>query len=281
MALLKLSYRIKPTLLLYHARSSSTRISIEKITDRLNVAVLTMHRTPVNSLDFSFTKELSAAITEVESDTKVDALVIKSSIPGQFSAGLDLNELYRQSPEHLKQFWKSVQDFWLQLYSSRLATVAHINGHCLAAGIIVAAACDYRLAVEGEYKLGITAAKVGLVAPSWVMEMIAQIIGRRRVEFDIPTGTVYSPEEALEIGLIDALCTVQSGDEVCLEVVRRCLSVSQLSRVTMKSQMREKFICEFKRRQSDDLSNFVEFVSQDVVQQSVGEYFNKMKKVRV
>lgn len=47
--------------------------------------------------------------------------------PKVFSAGLDILEMYGKSPERCGEFWKSVQEMWLKLYSSNLVTIAAIN----------------------------------------------------------------------------------------------------------------------------------------------------------
>ncbi len=220
----------------YCSLSNSTggivEVTVKELKKGSSLAEVSMNKPPVNSLNISFTRELSAALSKVEACPDVEALVIKSAISGQFSAGLDLSELYGRTPEQLKELWKSMQELWLQLYSSRLATVAYINGNCLAAGVILAAACDYRLAVEGHYRMGITAARVGMVAPFWGMELIAQTVGRRRAEYDLQTQ--YSPTKAEEVGFVDKFA--QHFVKTILDVVRNYLSVSQLSRATMKKR---------------------------------------------
>lgn len=280
-AMLLISRRLLPVFFRSFCNTSTSDVSvvIKEVKEKSRVAIINMNRSPVNSLSIPFARELCASLSNVEVNSAgVDAVVIKSSIPGQFSAGLDLNDLYGQPLEHLEQFWTSVQDLWLQLYSSKLATVAYINGHCLAAGIIIVAACDYRFAVEGCYNFGIPAARLGMVAPSWVMKMLAQIIGTRRTEYDLQTGQMFSPKRALEIGLIDELSPAETADENSLEVVKTYLSVSQTSRLIMKQQMREEFIDAFKRKRNEDLKNFVEFVSNDTVQKNIGEYLKKIKR---
>ena len=44
-----------------------------------------------------------------------------------FSGGLDIFEMYNPEPERLAEFWRTLQQMWLNMYGSRLATVAAIN----------------------------------------------------------------------------------------------------------------------------------------------------------
>ena len=79
------------------------------------------------------------AVKELENDTHIKAFVLTSKFNKQvFSAGLDLMEMYQpRSRTHLVDFWTSVQDCWLQLYMSPLASVACINGTSPAGGCLL------------------------------------------------------------------------------------------------------------------------------------------------
>ena len=48
-------------------------------------------------------------------------------IPGIFCSGLQITELYQKTPDFYREFWHSIQEFWLRLYGSPLAVIAAIN----------------------------------------------------------------------------------------------------------------------------------------------------------
>ena len=257
--------------------SKCVSVAVESFTERSKLATVNINGPPVNCLKIPLALELTQTLKDLEVSKDVDALVIKSSIPGVFSAGLDLKDLHGQPPQHLQLLWKSVQDFWLQLYSSRLATVAYISGHCLAAGVIMAGACDYRFGVDGNYKLGIPTARIGMVAPPWVAVMLSHIIGRRQTARSLQIGQTFSPQEALEIKLLDSLSAPDSASADCFNVLHSYLSVSQESRSTAKRYMRTKFIDEFECSKAEDLASFVEYVMRESVQKNLGDYMEGYK----
>ena len=41
--------------------------------------------------------------------------------------GLDATEFYKKTPEYNRAFWTVLQDFWMRLYGTKLATVAAMN----------------------------------------------------------------------------------------------------------------------------------------------------------
>lgn len=120
------------------------------------------------------------------------------SVPGIFSAGLQLTELRNPDMKRFKPFWRALQNTWLKLYTTRLATVAAISvgvgamcslilrcnrihlvyarfvqgilqqftvihipqGHAIAGGCLMALACDYRIMSEGKYRIGLNETQV-------------------------------------------------------------------------------------------------------------------------
>ena len=241
------------------------------------MATVTLNRPPVNSFNIAFTGELTRALKEIEKSEKVDALILKSKNPNIFSSGLDLHDLFAQPRSHLELFWQCVQDLWLQLYSSRLPTIAAINGHCLAGGTIIATACDYRVAVEGNYSIGVTAAKIGVIAPPWFLKMLTYVMGQRNTELALQQGRVFTPREAIGVGLVDKVCSRDMIDEECWTALEPFLTVSAESRATMKLSLRADLIDNFLRSREEDMNNFVDFILKDSVQNNLGKFMEQLK----
>ena len=248
-------------------------------TNKWNVATVFLKRSPVNSLNIPFTSQITHTLKEIE-NSDVDAVIIKSLLPNVFSAGLDLHEMYGVSRDHLKEFWWIVQDLWFQIYSSRLVTLSYVSGHCLAAGTIIAAACDYRIACKGDYQIGVTAAKVGLVAPPWFLKMLSHLMGERRTEHVLQVGKTFSPDEAVQVGLVDEVCSDDQGSNACLQALSSYLSVSQQSRQTMKRYLRAELIDDFDSKRVKDRDNFLDYVMRDSVQEQLGIYIQQLKRVK-
>lgn len=253
--------------------SQFVEVSSEKL-GKYCVASVTLNRPPVNSFDVAFTDELTRALKESE---EVDALILKSKNPSVFSSGLDLHDLFAQPRSHLELFWQHVQDLWLQLYSSRLPTIAAVNGHCLAGGTILAAACDYRVAVEGNYGIGVTAAKIGVIAPPWFLKMLTYVMGQRNTELALQLGRVFTPSEAVGVGLVDKVCPKDMMDEECWKALEPFLTVSAESRATMKLSLRADLIDTFLRSREEDMNNFVDFILKESVQSNLGKYMEQLK----
>ena len=97
---------------------------------------------------------ICTSLKTMESNPKIQSVILSSSNPKIFSAGLDVSELVSPNPDRLPKFWNSLQQLYLDLYGSRLAVVAAIQGHAPAAGCFLAMACDYRIMSSGEDNSG-------------------------------------------------------------------------------------------------------------------------------
>ena len=74
-----------------------------------------------------YVQELSEALDTTSKTAK--GLVLTSSMNSVFCAGLEITEMHQPDPVRLREFWSSLQDVWVQLYSYKLPTAAAITGH--------------------------------------------------------------------------------------------------------------------------------------------------------
>lgn len=85
-----------------------------------------MGRAPVNSINLEVAQELRKAL-ENAIDNNSKGIILTSSVPKIFSAGLDIMEMYKPDLKRCTDFWHALQDLWLTLYGSSIPTVAAIN----------------------------------------------------------------------------------------------------------------------------------------------------------
>jgi len=101
-----------------------------ELNPEVGVATMTLARPPVNALSLEMCEAISSSIKECEANDKIQAVILKSACPMTFCSGLDLLEMApTPDPDRLDKFWASLQQGFLDLYGSRLATIAAIEGH--------------------------------------------------------------------------------------------------------------------------------------------------------
>lgn len=256
------------------ASEDLVKISVEE-----SVATLTMNRRPVNSLSLEMCLAMSSAIKDIEQNSKVQSLVLSSSNPSIFSAGLDMKEMYNPDHDRLNEFWTSFQQLFIDLYGSRLATIAAIEGHAPAAGCMLALSCDYRvMCADDSFSIGLNEAKFGIAAPSWLGELMLRTIGFRQGEMALALGTLFNPNEALGVGLVDLTVDRELVLESSYEIARRWGKIPPHARVATKQLARGQYISDLKDKRKEDLDYFTSFVLTDKVQTSLGFYLESLSK---
>ena len=92
-----------------------------------------------------------------------------------------------------------------KLESTPKVVVAAINGHCLGGGLEIALCCDFRIAAEGGYKIGLPEVTLGLLPGTGGTQRLPRLIGRQRALELMLRGTTLSPQDAKDAGIVDEL----------------------------------------------------------------------------
>lgn len=251
--------------------------------DNGQTATLTLNCPPINSLNLELNTAISEAIQNIEiQNPKTQALILNSSNPNVFSAGIDLAELYKpKSEDHLRKFWNSFQQVFIDIYSCKFTTIAAIEGHAPAGGCMIAMACDYRIMSQDPNgsKIGLSETKLGIVAPFWLADLMVNTIGFREAEKALGLGLLYSPEEAISIGLIDEIVHKREElEQKAHNEAMKWVKIPPLARHTSKMLLRQRLVQDLKKNREIDTDSFCEFVLNENVQKSLGLYIQSLKQ---
>lgn len=234
---------------------------------------------PVNSLSLDFLTEFAISMEKLEMDKSCRGVILTSSQPKVFSAGLDIMEMYGKSPEHAGEFWRAVQEMWLKLYGSNMVTIAAVNGSSPAGGCLMSISCDYRIMAENpHYSIGLNETLLGIVAPFWFKDTMVNTVGHRQTEISLQLGLLYSAPEALKIGLVDQLVPEESVLSTATEAMTKWLAIPDHARQLSKSMMRKPTIDKLTSNRETDIKHFVNFITKDSIQKSLGMYLAMLKK---
>jgi len=141
---------------------------------RGRVAVVTMTTNPVNAQNQAFFADLHDAFDRLERDHR-DSPVVLTGTGRRFSAGLDLDEhfrLFAGDPAAVGSWFAGYRATNMRLFTYPRPTVAAINGHAFAGGLITAAVCDHRIAVTGDASFGLNEVPIGIPMPAVYVRML-------------------------------------------------------------------------------------------------------------
>lgn len=213
---------------------------------------LRLNRPPVNALS----PELIAAFLQaLEAAPQEDkrALVI-SGQPGMFSAGLDVPALLKLDRRSMNALWRDFYRLLGTIASSPIPIAAAITGHAPAGGTVLALFCDWRVAPQGDWKIGLSEVQVGLPLPPVILSALRRLVGARHAERLAVSGLLVSPREAAALGLVDE---VVHSEQVVSHASRWCEGLLALPRAAMeltRSQARADLVGEFARDVDQELA---------------------------
>lgn len=183
-----------------------------------------------NSFSLAMFKRLGEILDSLESDHTVKVLIVKGVDETAFSSGADISEFLenRFSAQIAKEYNDSTLASIEKLYRFPKPTIALIKTLAIGGGLEIANSCDFRFATTGS-KLGITAAKMGIVYNLTSTKRLVNLVGPSKAKELLYTAKLISPEEGKEIGLIDYVYSSEEIDSACLAFAEQITSKSSVS----------------------------------------------------
>src|SRR6267378_2201569 len=168
-----------------------------------SIGHVVLDRPPANSYDKAFMDELDAAIEAARREDAVKAILLRSANEKFFSAGADVSVFAKSGLDEQNAF-----------------VVAAIGGHCLGGGLEMALCCDFRVAAEGSYRIGLPEVTLGLLPGTGGTQRLPRLIGRQKALDLMLTGRTLVPQEALAAGIVDAVVPAAELQAIALARAR-------------------------------------------------------------
>lgn len=195
-----------------------------QIERRGRVAVVTMNTNKVNAQNRAFFADLHEAFDMLEREHAESPVVLTGS-DGRFSAGLDLDEHFRLFEGHRDAVAAWFGDYRatnMRLFTYPRPTVAAVNGHAYAGGLITAAVCDYRIAVSDGARFGLNEVPIGIPMPAVYVRMLAYAWGDAVAARSSLLGEIFTAQQALELGMFHELTDAE-------DVLDRAVAVAEMT----------------------------------------------------
>ena len=194
------------------------------------VATVTINRPDArNALSHEVVVELRAAFDEARRDAGVRVIVLTGA-GSVFCAGADLNSFRSEQPEldrHLQR--RQLAELFLDMTRLGKPTLARVNGHALAGGFGLVAACDLAVAVS-DAQFGMPEVNVGLF-PMMIMAIVFRNLPRKAAMELMLTGKRIDAAEAVRLGLVNRQVT---ADRLDAEVGTLAAELARKSPIGMK-----------------------------------------------
>ena len=223
---------------------------------RGDTTLLRLEHGKANALDIEVCGALSQAIDEVADDPSARALVL-SGTGGIFSAGVDLFRLLDGGGTYIDAFVPTMIRTFLRLFTFPHPAVAAINGHAIAGGCVLAAACDYRIMAEGPGTIGVPELRVGVPFPMEAIEILRFATSTAHLQELVYRGKTYAADAAYDLGLIDEVSDEHGLLDNAFDVATRLSSEPAARFRITKRQLRRPTLDRIERHAADTATEVI------------------------
>ena len=221
------------------------------------VAEVRLERGKVNALDDRVVAELAECFRQLAGDPAVRASILTGT--GKFfSFGFDIPEFLGYSKEAFTGYLDRFAALYREIFAHPKPVVAALNGHAVAGGCMLATACDARIMVGGKAKIGLNEIGFGSSVFAGSVGMLAYWVGWRQAQEVLFAGTLLSSEQALDIGLVDAIAPEAGLLDAARQVARRHADKDPAAFRSIKGLLRKPVLEDMAARESQSIREFVE-----------------------
>ena len=195
--------------------SSMKYIVLEPMDD---VALVKINRPQaLNSMNVDVIWELSKTIDILAVDDNIKAVIITGTGERSFCAGADISYMVNISPTEAEKYASSAHAVLNKIEKLEKPVIAAINGFALGGGCELSMVCDIRIASDNA-KIGQPEVTIG-IPPGWGgTQRLLRLVGPAKAKELIYTGKMISANEALKIGLVNKVVSLDSDDDLPPEV---------------------------------------------------------------
>jgi len=198
-----------------------------------NIALLTLNRPEkLNALNYATNDRLLERLDDIEDDDRVRAIILTGAGDRAFSAGGDIpefSESVKQGPAAaVKAFVRRGQAMTSRLEAFGKPVIAAVNGIAFGGGceiteaVHLAVASDRALFAKPEINIGIPPTFGGT-------QRLPRLAGRKRALELLLTGDSFSPDRAMELGLVNRVVPHAELMPAAFELAGRILRHSPLA----------------------------------------------------
>jgi enoyl-CoA hydratase len=243
-----------------------------EVEQQASVTVVRLKHGKVNALDLELLQAITAALRDIAPN---DPVVITGS-GSVFSAGVDLRRIADGGRPYVAQYLPALSAAFLAIFDHPGPVVAAVDGHAIAGGCVIAAACDLRLMSGGT--IGLAELSVGVPFPPVALEIMRHAVGPA-VSRLVLTAGLLDPARAHAIGLIHE---VIEPDDLLAEAVRQTARMARVPAEVFefsKRQLQQPARARFDGSEGDDEAVLAMW-SSDRTRAAIAGYLDSLKRPR-
>lgn len=167
------------------------------------ILYLTLNRPEVrNALTPDMWRDISTAVRYAREDDSVRVVIVTGAGDEALASGADIREIHDR--DYLKILLGTAPVALKDLEDLYKPVICAVNGYALGGGCELAMACDIRIATKRS-KFGQPEVNLSIIPGAGGTQRLSRLVGLGKAKELIYTGKTITAEEALTIGLVNAV----------------------------------------------------------------------------
>lgn len=248
-------------------------MSFVQISKTAKTATVMLNREKVNALNGMVVDQVRNALTSIEHNPDIQSVILTGK--GRFfSFGFDIPEFLSYTKQQFTDYLTNFTSLYEYLFTYPKPVVAALNGHTVAGGCMLALACDHRVMVSGRARISLNEIGFGSSVFAGSTEMLRFHVGSHNAAKVLYSGALYSAGEAKEMGLVDTVVEDADLINTALKTAAELGDKDPHAFAGIKSLLRSAVAQDFKQREQDSITEFVEIWYSDST-------WEKLKNIRI
>lgn len=228
----------------------------------------------LNALNSQTIKELSAALSEVESDKNCRVIIITGSGEKSFVAGADIKEFSDFNAEKAEELARNGQNsLFDKIENLSKPVIAAVNGFALGGGLELAMSCHIRYASDNA-KLGLPEVTLGLIPGYGGTQRLPKLVGKGLANELIFSAKMITATRAKEIGLVNE---VYPQDELLAKAKELASQIAKNSPMGISRAIKAVNLSDTDKGYDTEIKSFGELFELDDKKEGVAAFLEKRK----
>ena len=191
-----------------------------------NYAIIAINNGKANAISHEVISGLNACLDAAAAENKVVILTGKSGI---FSAGFDLKVMTVTKGSKLS----------LRMLSFPQPIVVACSGHAIAKGAFLLLSADYRIGVEGDFKIGLNEVMIGMTMHNAGIAIAKARLSEVYLNRSVNNAEIYSSKQAVAAGFLDSIVPEDQLLPTAIKVAEMSAKLNKKAHAETKLKVRK------------------------------------------
>lgn len=200
-----------------------------------NYAIITINNGKANAISHEVVAGLNESLDKAEQEDKI---VILTGTSGIFSGGFDL-KVMTKSPESAKELVTKGSRLSLRMLSFKKPIIIACNGHAIAKGAFLLLSADYRIGVEGDFKIGLNEVMIGMTMHNAGIAIAKARLSEVYLNRSVNNAEIFSSKDALKAGFLDMIVPEEHLLPTAIKIVELFTKLNKKAHAATKLKVRK------------------------------------------